>query len=90
MITIILDAEQLKESYHPVRKPTGTNKFWVKKEIKIYHDKEGVKQVIKNEDNLFLVGEEGNITIINKDYKVAVDFQTIEESMEFLDELIRA
>ncbi len=90
MITLVVDAARIPDET-TVRRPTGQKEYTLKREIKIHADSSliSVPQGIKcNGDVVFLMSE-GNINAVAGTTKLAIDFEDEEQSVDFLEELIR-
>jgi len=90
MVTILLKANEFEDGQR-VRKATGNKLYILRKSVKLF----GTEQpgfpgnvIIAEHGQVFLVNENGDINIIPGDLQLAVDFQSLEESSEFLRNMI--
>lgn len=85
MITIVLPAEMIPDGTQ-VRKEKGEVLYVLKKRIEVFMPKQEDRKVFFTDDFMFLVGD--SISGISIRTKLAIDFQSIDDSINFLEDLI--
>lgn len=84
MITITLPASHFMDG-EEVRKPTGTMKLVVRREVIIYGEQN--KNVTADPGVVFLVSPNGNINCVGDGKMLSADFDTPEDAIEFLQSI---
>lgn len=90
-LSIVLDARDISDGSE-VCKATGSKIYTLRREIRIFKEKklkdEDIPNITASDGIVFLVSEEGDIKCISETTKLKMNFDSLYDAKDFIEEMI--